>query len=400
MKLKRIIKNLPKPNYTSKKLIKNQTTGDIIKELIKSNELYNEQGKLIAPYFDKGNDINKINSIYEFMKNELIYEIEPEDYQTSRSPLRILWDNYKGTGIDCKSYALLSASILSNLTKPIPYKFRFVSYSPLSDVHHVYTMAKINNKWYPIDPLQKSPEFKEKNYIFVKDKKPKINNMLARLSGIGVSKFQNAALKPVTAFSRNAFLLVVSKNMANVGGQLVKAYNSSVSNMSKINEWWYGLGGSVSALKKAMAKVNPTSVQYTGVKPPPVFEEGTLKANEDRAKYCREKYPKKLSINRPLCEKGIISSIGEATTGTAATLTAAASVIASLGILLSSLGVADGTKLVSKSEEVVEFTDPEGTDTLTASVPLPLILVLGGSLLYLLFVPTKKSSTRRRRTKK
>ena len=48
---------------------------------------------------------------------------------------------------------------------------------------------------------------------YLKDKNPK--TMLSRLSGIGVTgsaKFQNAMLKPVTAFSRNAFLLAVSKN--------------------------------------------------------------------------------------------------------------------------------------------------------------------------------------------
>ena len=372
--LKEIIKRVPLPDNRSKKIIKNQTTNDIIKEIGKSDSLFSYQGKYIAPFFT-GTPENSVNDIYDFMKYKLKYEVEPDTRQTSRAPLRILHDNYNGIGIDCKNYALLSGAILRGLK--IPYFYRYVSYNPDREIHHVYTMANVNNKWVHIDPLQQPPFFKEKKAIFTKNQNPK--NMLARLSGIGkVTKFQEYAMKPILGPQRAAFIIAVRKNFANVGGRLVVGYEKDAN---KITDWWRGLGGSPAALIKAMGKVPQAAIDNTGVKPPPVFLPGTMPpiANPARAAFCRTKYPKKWSLNRPLCTRGIIRGNIGASPKAVLVLTAAAPVISSLTILLKTLGVGSG-----KTDDYNRYIEDPPTNDITAGFPLPL-LIAGGVLAYLLF---------------
>jgi len=369
--LKEIIKSVPLPANRSKKIIKNQSTGDIIKEIGRSDALFSDQGKYIAPFFE-GHPEDSINDIYNFMKYQLKYEIEPDSKQTSRAPLRILHDNYNGYGIDCKNYALLSGAILRALN--IPYMYRYVSYNNDKKIHHVYTVAKIKNKWYHIDPLQAPPFFKEKKAIFTKNQKPK--NMLERLSGIGAtSKFQEMALKPVLAFHRNAFIIAVRKNYANVGGRLVLGYEK---NPEKIKDWWRSLGGSPSALIKAMGKVPQAAILNTGVKPPPVFIPGTIppKANPAREAFCRAKYPAKISVNRGACRRGIIrGAIG--TPKAALILTAGAAVITSMTKMLAQLGVGSGS-----TKDYENYIEQPPTDDIMTGLPLPL-LIAGGVIAYL-----------------
>lgn len=384
IKLKEIIQELPEPDYKSKMIINNQSTNDIIKEISQSNKLYSHQGEYIEPYF-KGSNNKIVNDIYDFMKYELTYEIEPDEQQTSRSPIRILFDNYDGIGIDCKGYALLSAAILK--AKGIPYKFRYVSYNALKPLHHVYTMAYINNEWVHIDPLQKSPNNYEKKYIFVKDVKPKEKNMLVRMSGIGQTtkdKFSNALLKPAGVVARTAFLKAVRSNFANVGGKLKKAHNQEPT---KILNWWYSLGGNKAALLKALDKVPGTALKYTGVKPPAVYLNNPLRANPERAAWCREKYPATISINRGACTRGIIKGIG-ADPAVAAVLTAAAPVLLSLTALLKTIQGFGQEDVNRYATFIDDYETP--APSIQEGIPLPLILLGGGILAYFLLFPDKK----------
>ena len=369
--LENVIRDMPEPQYNDVTLIKNQSTHDIIRELIKSHQLYGHQGDNIQHHF-KGSDNKVVNDLYKFMSKEFIYKVEPDTFQSSRSPSRIIWDSWDGKSLDCKGYALFSSSILAS--KNIPYKFRFVSYNPSSsDPHHVYTMAKVNNKWLHIDPLQKSPKEIEKKYIFVKDYK--INPMaLKRLSGIGVSKFRQALLKVPLSANRTAFLQAVRKNIANLGGRVARAYQK---NPSMILNWWKGLGGSTSSLINAMNKVPVSAIKKTGIPVPPPN-------TPERKAYCKSKYPRKLSLNRPLCNKGIIRGIGDPTV--IAILSASAPVIASLTPLLKQLGIGKGDN--SEYENYVEAIEVDTTPQ-QAGIPLPLLLIGGGILASLLLFGKK-----------
>lgn len=380
VKLKDIINDIPQPEYNDITIIKNQSTSDIINEILKSHSLYGDQGNKIAPHF-KGSDTQIINDLFKFMDQELIYKIEPDTYQSSKAPNRIIWDTWDGKGIDCKGYSLFASAILN--AKGIPYKFRFVSYNPFNkEPHHVYVIAKVKNKWVHIDPLQKSPKFSEKLFMFVKDKNPIM--ALKRLSGIG--NFQQALLKPITWVSRNAFLLIVKKNVANIGGKLVKGYQKD--SYGTLN-WWKNLGGSTSSLIKAMNKVPSQAIQYTGVQPPPVYLYNPMRANPERADFCRAKYPAKISLNRGACTRGIIrGNVGGIDPSTQALLVAGAGVVASLLQFLNSIGIGTGTQIKEVEDYVKDISTNDIAPT-TAGVPLPLLLIAGGLLASFLLFPKK-----------
>lgn len=171
-------------------LVPDQQVSDIIGGMLDAHIKYAPEYNKIATSF-AGRDVKSTaRNIYDFLKKNVNYVIEPDDKQMLKSPSAILYTG-KSSGSDCKNYALFTAGILDALNRsgfPIKWTFRFASYRMFDKMpHHTFVVINpdTNNEIW-IDPVLNSFNQK-KQYYYKLDKKPK-NMALISLSGIGAPK--------------------------------------------------------------------------------------------------------------------------------------------------------------------------------------------------------------------
>lgn len=405
----RILDKLPVPKYSDVKIMKNQSTNDIIRELTSSYYLYSDQGKGIWSEFYDDNPIKTARNIHKFLKRNVKYEIEPEDDQTSKSLSRYLNDGYG----DCKHYSLAIASILKYMPMYDKFCFRFVSYDMFNpSVTHVYIVAKTKEgDEIVIDPLQ---EFNyEKKFYFSKDKCYPVMS-LSRLSGLrrqtpNYMKFAASGShcgcgrgvgscscdrvgasfvkKILAAPSRNAFLVLVKLGtFLNIGMKVKDLYERDPQ---ALKTWWEDkFGGSWSSLKKAIEKIN---VQSTTSREESIEAYGGETRTDSRKEYCDAKYPWSLSpwSKRQKCYNHKIEGIGtgEPVTTTAAVpvgvavLTAAAPVLAALSDLLKQVQGGGTQAWDQQTNSALQNQGGAGSFNIMQYLPL---IALGGAA-YLIF---------------
>ena len=261
-----------------------QTTGDIISAITKAHEQYRPEYKKVALFFKASTPRKTGQKIFDFLKNNVRYTIEPADKQTVKSPAAILAE---GEG-DCKHYSGWAGGVLEQLG--IPFAYRFASYRMFDKTpQHVFVVINPGtNSEIWLDPVLNSYDYK-KPYTYAKDKKM----ALYSVSGIGATAAQKAALKQAKAARkaapkaqkkqarkevqaarkaagrtagqvlkkgakvvlkvaaapvRNAFLLLVRLNFANLGNKMKQAWEKAPS---KLRIFWEQAGGKIEALKKA-----------------------------------------------------------------------------------------------------------------------------------------------------
>lgn len=259
-------------------LVPDQQVSDIIGGMLDAHIKYAPEYNKIASSF-AGRDVKSTaRNIYDFLKKNVNYVIEPDDKQMLKSPSAILYTG-KTSGSDCKNYALFTAGILDALNRsgfPIKWTFRFASYRMFDKMPH-HTFVVINpdtDKEIWIDPVLNSFNQK-KQYYYKLDKKPK-NMALISLAGIGkakktksakkvtrstkrkeaVKKIANklkttgkAVIKVAGAPVRNSFLLLVKVNFKNLAGKLKRVYDT---NPDKLKTFWSGFSGQWDLLIKAI----------------------------------------------------------------------------------------------------------------------------------------------------
>ena len=264
---------------SAKMLVPDQQVSDIITGMLNAHTKYAPEYQKIAGSF-AGRDVKSTaRNIYDFLKKNVNYVIEPDDKQMLKSPSAILYTG-KTTGSDCKNYALFTAGILDALNRagfPIKWTFRFASYRMFDKMpHHTFVVINpdTNNEIW-IDPVLNGFNLK-KQYYYKLDKKPK-NMALISLAGIGrkskaekkakkqvrsakrkeaVKKVANklkttgkAVIKVAGAPVRNSFLLLVKVNFKNLAGKLKKVYDT---NPDKLKTFWSGFSGQWDSLVKAI----------------------------------------------------------------------------------------------------------------------------------------------------
>ena len=117
--LKNIAEILP-PSTGSRVLLNaNQTTADIIRALVLNHKINVIQGKKIARYFEGDTDRETARNIWEFLKYNIPYKVEPGERQTIKSLSRIISDARGGFGSDCKHFATFTGVILHALKIPL-----------------------------------------------------------------------------------------------------------------------------------------------------------------------------------------------------------------------------------------------------------------------------------------
>jgi hypothetical protein len=163
-------------------ILENQDVSDIITGILNTHTKYAKQYDKIYKYFI-GEDLEQTGrNIFNFLKQNVTYFVESNEFQYLKSPASII--STKG---DCKSFALFSCGILSAFARnehpDLEVKYRFASYDPYNKTpEHVFCVVKEYGKEYWIDPVLDRFNQKKDPY-FYKDKK--LNTMaLVGLSGI------------------------------------------------------------------------------------------------------------------------------------------------------------------------------------------------------------------------
>jgi hypothetical protein len=284
------------PPFQNKKflLANNQTTKDIIKQIIEAHKLYAKDYDKIAGYFWKGSVKATCKYLFEFLKHNVKYSIEPDTHQSVKSPAAILATGMFAHGKnDCKHYSLFQAGVLDALRrmgKKIDWSFRFANYKLLSTTpHHVFVVVTIDGVEFWCDPVL-SKWNEKKPYINKIDKKMS----LYTISGVGCynkpcnckdafgqieladmgrpSRAQRKAKRqarrakrrggegctgrtipkfaPPAILARKAFLALVALNFKKFAVKLHKQLNSP--NRAALLKKWCSLGGSAKTLENTV----------------------------------------------------------------------------------------------------------------------------------------------------
>ena len=159
-----------------KVLIDDQNTSDIIQGILDNHDNYQNEYDKISEMFIGDNEVETARNVFNFLKQNVPYYIEPIEKQTLRSPSAIVCMKQ---GADCKSYASFINGIMNSLNRKgifrVPLAYRFASYRyDTKEPQHVFAVlypGTKNEVW--VDPvLAKFDQRKEP--VFIKDKKIKM----------------------------------------------------------------------------------------------------------------------------------------------------------------------------------------------------------------------------------
>jgi hypothetical protein len=155
-------------------------TQDIIETVLYADTKAAWYTQLFAPTLKKKTLPETCRNIWQFVKTQIPYKLDPAGEQWIKSPGR-LWADKAG---DCKSFSLFTGSCLRNLG--IPYGYRFASYSSINpQATHVYVYVPLANGGEIIlDSVWTGPFNTQKAYTFKQDK---LMSRIAYLGGIGTA---------------------------------------------------------------------------------------------------------------------------------------------------------------------------------------------------------------------
>ncbi len=156
------------------------TTKDIINEVLNTYQDTWHTTAELAETLRRNTEYDTCKAVFDFIVQNVNYNEDPNGVQWIRTPARLLHD---GEG-DCKSMAILSASLLNNLG--IPCFFRFVSFSKNNQITHVYTVTDSGIIIDPVERIDGQPVFNyASQYTYKKDMN---TTQISRLSGIGATE--------------------------------------------------------------------------------------------------------------------------------------------------------------------------------------------------------------------
>ena len=253
-------------------LVHNQDTSNIINGLLQFHSQYTSEYDKIANAFQGRTPRETGKKIWNFLKTNTNYVVEPDSKQTLRSPSAILYTG-KSLGIDCKNLSLFTGGILDALNRKganIKWCYRFASYRYNDKLpHHVFVVINPNtNNEIWVDAVLDAYN-DHKQYFYKTDKTP--NMALISMAGIGkkskaerkenrkqkIAKVKQAIkkagkvvlkLNPATVTARNSFLGLVKLNVFSLASKLNEAMNKS----NDLFDFWSKIGGDVTALKKSI----------------------------------------------------------------------------------------------------------------------------------------------------
>lgn len=288
--------------YAKKEVLlkESQGTNDIIKQIESAHNIYKNEYDKISDQFWKGNVKDSCKFVFDFLKKNVKYKIEPDTRQSVKSPAAIIATGRMNGYNDCKHYSLFFAGLLDSWRrkgKNIDWAFRFANYKYFGkSPHHVFVVVNpgkneiwcdavletfdqhkpyrnaidknLNNNMalYSISGIHERPR-RIKREIYIKrplmtSKKMSfdphafggldMSGFKKKSAGKTVKKFARGAKKIVLAPNRKAFLLLVQTNVFKIAVHLYKTLNSA--KRQKLLVTWEKLGGNSSTLEKVINK--------------------------------------------------------------------------------------------------------------------------------------------------
>ncbi len=262
-KLNEALRILDPAHHKDELVIANQTTNDIINQVLYQHKENRKQAKQIAHLFDGGNLYETCKNIWNFLKYEVPYSVEPSSKQTTKTISRMLTDAKQGKGSDCKHYSGFAGNILEACGYG-DWCYRFAGYSDHSNLPtHVYVVANDDEGKIFVDAVIGYFDT-EKPYKIKIDKQMSLYKLsgvddaevngirdVAKKVGTKVSsaakEIKNKALTLSLVIPRGAFLALLKFN--------VHGWATGLSKMS-YNElsWWVDwFGGNRTELMNAIA---------------------------------------------------------------------------------------------------------------------------------------------------
>ncbi|MEI6694560.1 MAG: transglutaminase domain-containing protein [Bacteroidota bacterium] len=234
----------------------NGNTSDIVNAILYADAKDKSNVLELAQSLKGLNDLKTCKNIWEFIKKNITYKIDPSGQQFIKSPAK-LWKDKTG---DCKSFSIFYASILKALK--IPYKYRFASYSSdQKEFTHVYVIA---NNSIVCDAVMN--EFNtEKQFNFKKDYDM---TKISYMAGVGATPAKSnkieTAIVNFDEFQDLAILALASSEKSNIrisGRQLrIELTKTEVERLLKDANDRFLNSAEIASLfgwfKKALNKVN------------------------------------------------------------------------------------------------------------------------------------------------
>lgn len=147
----KLLRELPEFRHKITLVSEDQTTSDIINELLRKHKETASHYDAIAQHFAGGNVEKKL---FDFCMSNLPYYVEPAGEQTTQTPAGIL---EIGTmrGVDCKHYSSFIAGVLDSLNRSGDSKkivYRFADYDGNGKKHVFVVVSKKDGSEIWIDP--------------------------------------------------------------------------------------------------------------------------------------------------------------------------------------------------------------------------------------------------------
>lgn len=146
----------------AKIVVRNAANSDIRRVLESQVAKAKEQTKDLAKKLKGDTEVQTCYNVWKFLKNRIKYKEDSIQFQDIRLPKRLIKD---GIG-DCKSFALLTAGVLSNCG--IESFFTYTSYNHVPVPSHVYVTTKngviIDGVWSSFNS-EKKPVYKQHKRI-------------------------------------------------------------------------------------------------------------------------------------------------------------------------------------------------------------------------------------------
>ena len=148
MQADQLIKYLPPIQNKLTVLADNALNEDIIKAIIQMIPDATAEVKALAPKFKRADAKQTAFAIWYFLRNRAKYVRDKSDLQLIRTPKRFIFDtHHKSNSGDCKSFALLTVSILRSLGLPAFLRFAGYEKNKMQPSHvYAYTLDPAGNE--------------------------------------------------------------------------------------------------------------------------------------------------------------------------------------------------------------------------------------------------------------
>ena len=279
----KLIAQLPDPVYKTKLINSWQNTNNIITAIGNQHTKNLTEAKKLAKYFKGVDERETAKNIFNFLKSEIVYNIEPADKQTTKTLSRFLSDS-KG---DCKHYSIFTNTILQCCGyKPL---YRFAGYSD-KKIQHVYSYLPqsntITDAVLPTFDTEKKPKIKKDidmalyslsgvntiNGLNFKKVASNIKTAAAKSSNIvkkaaaevpaAAKKIKQGMVTASLAPPRAAFLALMQLNFTGMATDFKKIIEEKGDEGIK---WWKDIGGDRTSFTKAVEAGSKRKAILSGI---------------------------------------------------------------------------------------------------------------------------------------